>query len=528
MSEPLLQIEELSIRFGDNPEVLQALSLSLKKGETLGLVGESGSGKSLSALAIMGLLPPNAHWTGRISMKIDGHWQDWNALSTSKMRDIRRHQLAMVFQEPMSALNPVIHCGLQVMEGLPKDKAAVLEVFRKVQLPDPERIFMAFPHELSGGQRQRVVIAMALLRNAPLLICDEPTTALDATVQKEILELLKQLQLEYGMALLFISHDLGVIRHLTDRLLVLKSGQTIETGETERVFNHPTQNYTRSLIHSRPAQHGRVHRLPEPSELAQQQWVAQKAQAKAEKVEVLRADALVFHYPGSAKQVLHGVDFALYKGRTLGLVGESGSGKSTIGKLVCGLMKPSSGTLSLAQRPLVWNKADRQRIQMVFQDPYASLNPRLTVGDAIAEPLIYHHRCSRKEAQFKAREWLERIGLSADYFQRYPHAFSGGQRQRIVMARALVLQPEILVCDESVAALDVRVQARILNLLKDLQDEYGFACLFISHDMAVVRFISDEVGVLENGRLVEYGSVEQVLDHPHHPYTQKLLQAVYE
>lgn len=528
MSEPLLQIEGLSIRFGDNPVVLDALNLELNKGETLGLVGESGSGKSLSALAIMGLLPIHAQYSGQIQMKINEQWLDWSTLSSSQMRDIRKHQLAMVFQEPMSALNPVIRCGPQVIEGLSTSKAAALEVFRKVQLPDPERIFNAFPHELSGGQRQRVVIAMALLRKAPLLICDEPTTALDATVQKEILDLLKQLQLEYGMALLFISHDLGVIRHLTDQLVVLKGGKTIETGKTESIFNRPTEIYTRSLIQSRPAQHGRVHRLPDPDELGQQQWVAQQAPFKAMSEEVLRASALKFHYPGSSNQILHGVDFSLYKGRTLGLVGESGSGKSTIGKLVCGLIQPTSGALHLHHRPLVWNQADRQQIQMVFQDPYASLNPRLTVGEAIAEPLIYHKRCSRKEARGKAQEWLERIGLSAHHYHRYPHAFSGGQRQRIVMARALVLQPDVLVCDESVAALDVRVQARILNLLKDLQEENGFACLFISHDMAVVRFISDEVGVLELGRLVEYGPVEQVLDHPQHAYTQKLLQAVYE
>lgn len=529
MSQALLDIRKLSLSFEPGNPVLFDLNFSLHEGETLGLVGESGSGKSLTALAIMGLLPESIQIEGSIRLNTSNGDLDLKSLSAAEWRKIRSKEMAMVFQEPMSALNPVIRCGQQVLEGIAHaQKEDAIEVFEKVQLPEPERIFKSYPHELSGGQRQRVVIAMALLRRARLLICDEPTTALDATVQKEILELLSDLQEEYGMALLFISHDLGVIRHLTDRTLVLQKGKTIESGKTEDIFLQPQELYTRSLIFSRPAQHKDVRRLPDSDSILDSEWRAEKRKAVEESERVLSVDKLSFKYPNTDKAVLENVSFELFKGQTLGLVGESGSGKSTIGKLVCGLLSGYEGSIQFKGQDLNWLSSMRQKIQMVFQDPYASLNPRLTVGQAIAEPLVYHKRVKNKAEAFeRAAALLEKTGLSSNYLYRYPHEFSGGQRQRIVLARALALEPEVLVCDESVAALDVRGQAKVLNLLRDLQEEYAFSCLFISHDMAVVRFISEQIGVIDKGKIVELGPVQKVLDDPQDPYTKALLSAVF-
>ena len=530
-TKAILNIEGLSIQFGNDEPVLQDLSLKIHPSETLGLVGESGSGKSLTALAIMGLLSSKSQVKGSIVLRSPDEDVDVLSASNARLRQLRKQHLAMVFQEPMSALNPVMRCGAQVAEGLNDlSRDSVIRVFREVKLPDPERVYSAYPHQLSGGQRQRVMIAMTLLRKPLLMICDEPTTALDPTVQREILILLKDLQAKYGMGLLFISHDLGVVQHLTHRLHVLRKGETVETGRTTEVFEYPQANYTRALIHSRPSMYPNAERLPSPDDMQSLEWKPKLRTIRSAKTQtLLEVKELSFLYPGTSKRVLEGVDFTLTKGRTLGLVGESGSGKSTIGRLICGLLNGQGEQILLEGKPLnnIRSRDERRRIQMVFQDPFASLNPRYTVYRTISEAIRFHG-IERQKAQLKERvvEILERTGLEAGMMNRYPHEFSGGQRQRIVMARALVLRPDVLICDESVAALDVSVQSRILNLLKDLQDEFGFSCLFISHDMSVIRFISDDVAVLNKGRIVEHGPVSTVFDAPKDAYTRRLLDAV--
>lgn len=529
MEQEVLKVENLSIGFGQSTPVLRELSFELHKGECLGIVGESGSGKSLTALCIMGLLSKKANVQGRIAYHSSSSPISLLELSEEEQRSFRRKEVAMVFQEPMSALNPVIKCGPQVLEGIQgATKEAVLEIFQKVKLPDPERVFDSYPHQLSGGQRQRVVISMALLRNAKLLIADEPTTALDATVQREILELMTQLKEELGLSLIFISHDLGVVRGLTDRTLVLRRGETIEVAQTADIFSNPRNDYTRNLIMSRPANYDDIDRLPDPESLLHGNWKPKKRAQKEVGKSIIEVKGLRYSYPDSPSPVIDSVDLCLKENETLGLVGESGSGKSTIGRVICGLIKDFEGQLLYDQEKLQWSSSMHAKIQMVFQDPFSSLNPRIKVGDAIMEPMVYHKiYSSKKEAKEAAKELLEKVGLSAEVMNKYPHEFSGGQRQRIVFARALGSKPKVIVCDESVSALDVQVQAVVLNLLKDLQQEYQFACLFISHDMSVVRFISDRVAVLEKGKIVEEGETDEVMNRTKHRYTKELLAAVY-
>jgi peptide/nickel transport system ATP-binding protein len=553
MAERLLDIQSLSIAFAGN-YVLRDVSFSIEAGKTLGLVGESGSGKSLTSLSILRLNPGQA--SGRILLRHHSEMVDVLSLKAQALPSIRGKSAAMVFQEPMTSLNPYYTCGFQVMEALrtheklskSQAKSRCLELFKEVQLPRPEAMLRAYPHQISGGQKQRVMIAMAISCSPGLLIADEPTTALDATVQKSILATLKRLQDERGMAMLFVSHDLGVVAELAHNIAVLYRGDLVEQGKTEDILQQPKHPYTRSLWACRPRLQtaaNRPSRLPSVENFTRGEeeeaiFHTPRPKTDSEARILLQAEGLTVKYPlerdwlGKPTSWLNAVDglnFKLKKGQTLGLVGESGCGKSTLGRALVGLAPIHSGSIHFANVNLRNLKGEalrkfRPNIQLIFQDPFGSLNPYMSVGEAIAEPLWVHRKHSDlKTCRIQAKLWMERVGLSPESYGRYPSEFSGGQRQRIGIARALALKPSVLICDESVAALDVSVQAQILNLLRSLQEEEGFSCLFISHDLAVVHFMSDEVLVMKAGKMVEQGLVEKVLEQPTEEYTKGLLQA---
>lgn len=546
-STPLLEVEKLQINNG-NQVLVQDLSYSLNAGETLGLVGESGSGKTLSTLALMGLLAPNLKVQGQLKFK----GRDLSSYQSSDWTKIRGKEIAMVFQEPMSALNPSMKCGRQVAEMLQNHgqkegvKASVLELFEKVELPRITEIYNSYPHQLSGGQKQRVVIAMAIANNPSLLIADEPTTALDVSVQASILKLLSKLQSEFGMALIFISHDLGVVRDIADRVMVMYHGELKESGPTKEVFEQAKDPYTKGLLACRPNPDTHYKRLPlvqdfilghvQDLEQVSPRQKEKQAQMKTKQSPILKIKGLAKVYRsksgifGKAKELkaVDDVSFEIFKGESLGLVGESGSGKSTIGRILVGLEKLNAGSLEFEDQLLSdlknsdWRKLNRS-IQIIFQDPFGSLNPRLTAGESIAEVLRENGHLSKADARERALELLEKVGLLRDYAARYPHEFSGGQRQRIGIARALAVSPKVLVCDESVSALDVSVQAQILNLLNDLKEEFDFTYLFISHDLQVVRYFCDRVIVLKDGKLVEEGYAESLFRNPQQDYTANLI-----
>lgn len=552
MSEiALLEIKNLWIRSGSQ-ELVKGLNLSLKSGKTLAIVGESGSGKSLTSLALMGLLPKSLKLEAKLNFRgsslMDLDEKDWSK--------IRGEQIAMVFQEPMSALNPSMTCGNQVAEMLDlhrdwsseKIKQEVLALFKKVELPRVEQIYNSYPHQLSGGQKQRVMIAMAIACKPNLLIADEPTTALDVSVQAEILKLLADLQKEFEMGMIFISHDLALVRDIADEVLVMYQGEVKEYGPAQEVFHNPKDAYTKGLLACRP-QAGKVYeRLPLVKDFLKQEAPNLKLISKETRIEkakgLLNQEAL-FEVKDLSKiyrqkkgllakeeKVIGLQDFNLkvYPGESLGLVGESGSGKSTFGRLLVGLEKAAKGQILYkgsdiaSANPSAWRKLHRD-IQIIFQDPFASLNPRLRIGDAIAEVLRHSLKQSAKKARQEAEILLEKVGLSADHYQRYPHEFSGGQRQRIGIARALAVKPKFIVCDESVSALDVSVQAQILNLLNDLKDEFGFTYLFISHDLQVVNYFCDRVVVMQQGQLVEIGISDELYQEPKEAYTKMLIEA---
>ncbi|MBI1315432.1 dipeptide ABC transporter ATP-binding protein [bacterium] len=534
---PLLSVQGLVIGFGPGrPVALKGIDFDIRQGESFALVGESGSGKSLTAFACMGLLPKGS--TDR-----KGHlwWQtasgrvDLLQLPAAGFQKLRQTELAMVFQEPMSALNPLMRCGDQIEEALQADRVTrrtrCLEVLLEVQLRDAERIADSFPHQLSGGQRQRVMIAMALIRNPKLLICDEPTTALDPGVQQEILELLRMLQKSRDMSLLFISHDLGLVRQLADRVAVMRQGQIVETGEVGSVLRAPREAYTQGLIQCRPKLGNSPERLPtvEHFESGTRPEVPVVSPNRPQ-VPVARLQSVDFGYTPKAL-ILSGINLEIRSGEMFGLVGESGSGKTTLGKLLCGLYRPLSGHVEIEGR--LWGtgtsaeqKKRRRSVQYVFQDPYSALNPKMRIGQALTEALIYHGMCTAANAWKRASDWLLQTGLEPDMLWRYPHEFSGGQRQRIVLARALMLEPTVVVFDESVAALDVSVQAKVLNLIKDLQTQLGFAGLFISHDLAVVEFLCTTTAVIEKGGIIEQGETKALFSNPQEPYTRQLVRAV--
>ena len=554
----LLEVDYLSISFfKDNYEsqIIKSISYQVDHGEILAIVGESGSGKSVSSLALMGLLPKNISkiTSGSISFK----GKELVNLSDKDFQNIRGNEIAMIFQEPMSSLNPSMKCGKQVGEILRQHsnlktseiKPVVLELFEKVKLPNPERIFKSYPHEISGGQKQRVMIAMAIACKPKLLIADEPTTALDVTVQKEILELLKHIQKDTGMSIIFISHDLSLVSELADRVLVMYRGEIVEQGDTDSIFNHPKHNYTKALIAARPSTEYRLKQLPTISDFMAD---------KVENTVVTNEDRRTHHKElysqlplleiidiektylsktglfskGKPFKAVNGVSFKIYPRETLGLVGESGCGKSTLGNAILQLDKATAGMIKyngVNITNLNTNELRKLRkdIQIIFQDPFASLNPRLTVGNAIIEPMKVHGiENSDEERKEKVLAILSRVGLDATAFYKYPHEFSGGQRQRIGIARTIALEPKLIVCDESVSALDISVQAQVLNLLNELKSQFGFTYIFISHDLAVVKYMSDQLLVMNQGKIEEIGDADDIYKAPKKEYTKKLIHAI--
>jgi len=556
MSEPLLSVQDLAVRFrmGQEGGVArhaqavgrdgQTVSFEVPAHRTVALVGESGSGKSVTAMSIVRLLPDNAECSGRVL------WQGEDLLQAgpARLRALRGREVACVFQDPMSSLNPVLTVGDQLIEPLRQHlglsaRAALAraeELLAEVGIPEPRRRLTAYPHELSGGQQQRVMIAMALACEPRLLIADEPTTALDVTVQRQIIELLARLKAQHGLAMLFISHDLGLVGEIADEVVVMRHGTVRERGSAQQLFGAPQDAYTRALLACRPSLEDNAARLPVIDDHIAGRLPRQQGQAKDPAAPVvLQVSALAKSF--YLRQGLFGqrefkavqdVNFSLRRGHTLGVVGESGSGKTTMGLTLLRLHEPTAGEVIFDGRNLLTlgdaeRLAMRRRIQIVFQNPYASLNPRFTVGQALMEPMLIHGiGADAAEREARALALLGKVGLGTEAFGKYPHEFSGGQRQRIAIARCLTLEPEVLVLDEAVSALDVSVQAQVLNLLKDLQDELGLAYVFISHDLAVVRFISDEVMVMKDGRVVEHDRVEQILHAPREEYTRRLIGAV--
>jgi peptide/nickel transport system ATP-binding protein len=563
MSDTILSVKNLKVDFKTDDGVVNAVkgvSFDIPKGKTVGLVGESGSGKSVSSLAVMGLIPnpPGEVSDGEILF----HGQDLLKVSDAEMRKVRGNRISMIFQEPMTSLNPVFTVGNQICEslmlhqGLDKKAARkkAIGLLDQVGIPNPTERIDSYPHEMSGGQRQRVMIAMAIACEPELLIADEPTTALDVTIQKQILELIADLQKQYGMSVLFITHDLGVIADIADDVVVMYRGDIVEQGHTEQIFQNPQHPYTKGLLACRPSLDSNPQRLPMVSDFMNEDGKeipndidATKGHkyvrpiSEEENPVVLQLKGVKKHFPmqktlfGKVKTWVKAVDdvtLDVRKGRTLGLVGESGCGKTTLGRSILRLIEPTGGQVIYDGKDITGLGPEemremRKRMQIIFQDPYASLNPRMTVGNAIMEPMVIHSLGSNKQERMKmAGDLMERVGLSRTMLNRYPHEFSGGQRQRICIARALAVKPDFIICDESVSALDVSVQAQILNLLLDLQEEFGLTYIFISHDLAVVKFISDEVAVMYNGKVVEMNDAIGIYEAPQHDYTKKLLSAI--
>ncbi len=564
----MLNINNLNIKFKTPEgyyEAVKNISFTLNKGETIGIVGESGSGKSVTSLAIMRLLNKGV---SIIEGDILLNEHSLFTLSEAEMRKVRGNRIAMIFQEPMTSLNPVFTCGYQVAEAIQlhlslskkeaKEKAITL--FKEVQLPRPDAIFESYPHQLSGGQRQRVMIAMALSCNPEILIADEPTTALDVTIQKTIIEILLKLKIEREMSLIFISHDLGVINEIADRVLVMYKGEIVEQAPVKTLFSNPQHAYTKGLLACRPSPAWKLKHLPVVADFLNNKtlggasiekvreanaYTAAEINNRKEKLytqsPILKVSALNTWFPADHKFLLrsksfvkavNNVSFEVYPGETLGLVGESGSGKTTLGRSILRLTEPTSGTVSFNNTDVLKLKkaelrAIRKDMQIIFQDPYSSLNPRLTVGESLLEPLRVHNFYAT-EAMRKTTilELLDLVNLPAAYFNRYPHEFSGGQRQRIVIARALALKPKFIICDESVSALDVSVQAQVLNLLRDLQQELNLTYIFISHDLAVIKHLSDRMVVMNKGEIVETGDPEDIYYQPKEEYTRKLIASI--
>ena len=529
--EPILRVEGLGVDFwvdGEWYPAAEDVSYEVHRGEVVAIVGESGSGKTQSSMSLIGLLPPNGRSRG--SAQLAG--QELIGLTHSQLRHVRGDEVAVIFQEPMTALNPVYTVGFQIIETLrahtdmgPKEaRQRAIELLAMVEIPDPEISVDKYPHQLSGGQRQRAMIAQALSLDPKLLIADEPTTALDVTVQAEILKLLRDLRHRINSGIVLITHDMGVVADLADRILVMKDGRVVERGDAQEIFNHPQHPYTRQLLAA----------VPHLGSLALSE--GEEAPAGEESVpRVLDARGVSIEYPKRGRtpafRAVDGIDLDIRQGEVVGLVGESGSGKTTVGRAVVGLLPAVEGTLVVNGQDMVGIKSRelrqlRQDVAIVFQDPGSSLNPRLPVGESIGEPLLLHKIAKGAELQRRIEDLLDQVHLPRAMRNRYPHELSGGQRQRVGIARALALSPKLLVADEPTSALDVSVQAKVLELFAELQREHGFACIFISHDLAVVEMLARRIAVMHRGKIVEFGSRDQVLGSPQHPYTQRLLAAV--
>jgi peptide/nickel transport system ATP-binding protein len=530
----LLEIKQLSVAFNDRV-VVNALSYALFPGKITAVVGESGSGKSVTAMSLLGLLPAKnlSFPSGEIflSSELTGK-EDRTVRPTDEVLvSLRGKKIAVIFQEPMTALNPAMTCAQQMEECLQHEnkevrKSKILSLLEEVEMPDPQGALKKYPHEFSGGQRQRIMIAMALASEPQLLIADEPTTALDPSVQASILELIKKLKNNRNMSVLFISHDLHVVKEIADFIVVMKSGSAVEQGNAEEVLNHPQHEYTRGLLACRPTKTSKGKRL---ITLGNDRVEKQYTFSESENI-LLRVEGLTKVYPGQTSPAVNNISFDIKQGETLGLIGESGCGKTSLSRMLMGLLAPTSGEVSFGNESLIGKNISfpnkfRKDIQMVFQDPFASLNPKLKIEDMLLEPLHIHKIGSTLTERKKRVEYLlNAVGMPADSAQRYAHNFSGGQRQRIVIARALATNPKLIICDEAVAALDVSVQAQVLNLLNDLKEEFGLTYLFISHDMPVVYHMSNRVMVMRKGEIVERGSAEEVFLHPTHAYTQRLMR----
>ena len=581
MENTLLEFKNLVTEFhteGTTVKAVNDVSFTLNRGETIGIVGESGSGKSVTSLSAMRLIPspPGIISGGEIIFhQKDGTATDLLSISEEEIRKFRGNDIAMIFQEPMTSLNPVFTCGDQVMEAIilhqklnkKAAKALTISLFEEVQLPDPERIFSTYPHQISGGQKQRVMIAMAMSCQPSVLIADEPTTALDVTVQKTILQLMQKLQKEKDMGIMFITHDLGVIAELADKVVVMYKGKIVEQGNVLDIFTNPQHPYTKGLLACRPPLDKRYTFLPTVSDFMQENENGEvidnnisveeftkdlavpdsDRKAKQEKLfaqePLMQIKNLKTYFPirngffggiTSHVKAVDDVNFDVYPGETLGLVGESGCGKTTIGRTIIRLEEPTEGEMIYKGKDIAKMTADelrifRKEVQIIFQDPYSSLNPRMTIGNAIMEPMQVHGILENDEQRKKkVEELLTRVNLDPSHFYRYPHEFSGGQRQRIGIARALAVNPKFIICDESVSALDVSVQAQVLNLLNELKEEFGLTYIFISHDLSVVKYMSDRMVVMQEGKIEEMGDADQIYNKPGTPYTQKLIDAIPE